>query len=106
MIEVQLREQTKELLNDPLLGSQDLDGKIRPLLTAEYLRQMGRYQRTEQALTQKYDMTFDDFLAQRITERHGYTWEVEKDAIEWETALGGIQTMLRKLNEVREASYE
>ncbi len=106
MIEIQLREQTKELLNDPLLDGQDVDGKIRQLLNAEYLRQMGRYQRTDQALTQKYGMPFDDFLAQRISERQGYSWEVEKDAMDWETALGGIQTMLRKLSEIREASND
>jgi hypothetical protein len=106
VVEVQLREQTKELLNDPLLGSQDLDGKIRHLLTAEYLRQMGRYQRINQALTQKYGMVFDDFLSQRITKQRDYSWEVEKDAMDWETALGGIQTMIRKLNEVREVSDE
>jgi hypothetical protein len=30
-----------------------------------------------------------------------YSWEVEQDAMAWETAVGGMATMARKLQELR-----
>ncbi len=37
MSSMMLRDHTLELLEDPLLGAQDLDAKVRELLEAEYL---------------------------------------------------------------------
>jgi hypothetical protein len=31
-----------------------------------------------------------------------YAWEVEQDAMDWETAIGGMQTVGRKLKEIRQ----
>lgn len=99
---MQLQERTVKLLNDPILSSQDPDTKIRHLIRDEYMRRMVRYQRMNYELKNKYDMTFDEFLAQHMTKKLGYTWEVEKDAMDWETAIGGIETMQRQLDELRE----
>ena len=52
-------------------------------------------------LAQKYQMTFEDFERQRITVQQGYTWEVESDAIAWETAVDGLRTVQRLLNDLR-----
>ncbi len=101
MVEVQLQAETEVLLNDPLFGEADLDTKIRQLLESEYLRRLGGYKRTNRTLIQKYAMDFDQFLAERVVENRGYSWEVEKDAMDWENALGGMQTMERKLTELR-----
>ena len=38
MSPMMLREHTLALLEEPLLGEQDLDAKVRTLLEAEYLR--------------------------------------------------------------------
>lgn len=96
-----LQEQTRRLLEEPLLGEQDLDAKVRRLLEAEYLRRLSQYRRLDRNLTQKYDMTFEEFVACRMTKKRGYSWEVEKDAMDWETFVGGVQTMNRKLKELR-----
>ena len=79
---------------------------VRQLIEAKYLRQVARYRRVDMALTHKYDMTFDDFVARRITRQRGYTWEVEQDAMDWETAVGGMATIERKLKELREIGSE
>jgi hypothetical protein len=42
-------------------------------------------------------MSFDAFEHQQLTKQHGYTWEVESDAIDWETAVDGIRMMHRQL---------
>ncbi len=106
MTAVVLLERTQEFLRETLLGDQDPDAKVRQLIEAEYLRQVARDRRVDMALTHKYDMSFDDFVARRITRQRGYTWEVEQDAMDWETAVGGMATIERKLKELREIGSE
>jgi hypothetical protein len=103
MSEARLLDRTRQFLEDPLLGEQDLDTKVRLLLEAEYLRRLGAYRHLDRTLSQKYQMTFQEFLGRRVARERGYTWEVETDAMDWETAVSGIQTMERKLRELREA---
>jgi hypothetical protein len=95
-----LEERTRRLLEEPWLEGQDLDTKIRCLLEAEYLRRLKQYRRLDQMLSQKYGMTFEEFIDRRITRQAGYTWDVEKDAMDWEAAVGGIQTLERKLQDL------
>lgn len=101
MIDVKLQPETEVLLRDPLLGEADLDTKIRSLVETEYVRRLARYKRTDHTLRQKYGMEFAQFLHDHVTEKAGYRWEVEKDAMDWETAIGGVQTIERKLLELR-----
>jgi hypothetical protein len=70
---------------------------------AEYLRKMAEYQRVDDMLTQKYGLSFAEFLAQDVVAQRGYNWEVEQDAMQWETAVGGVQTMQRQLREIGDA---
>ena len=59
--------------------------------------------RQDRLLVQKYGMTFEEFVEQRVVQQEGYTWDVEQDAMDWETAVGGMATMKRRLQELREA---
>jgi len=104
MTAVVLLERTQEFLRETMLGDQDPDTKVRQLIEAEYLRQEARYRRLDLALARKYGMTFDDFIAHRITREKGYTWEVEQDAMDWETAVGGMVTIERKLKELEKST--
>jgi len=96
-----LLERTRELLQHSVPGDQDMDSKIRQLIEAEWMRQLGRYRRVDMDLTRKYGLTFDEFLRQRIARKMNYTWEVEQDVMDWETAIGGMETVERKLKELR-----
>ncbi|MCI0711129.1 MAG: hypothetical protein L0154_13310 [Chloroflexi bacterium] len=78
----------------------DVDKKLVRLLEAEYRRQLARYNLTNRQFQQKYNMSFDEFEQHKVTRPRAYSWEVESDAIVWETAMDGIQTMQRKLNEL------
>jgi len=80
----------------------DTGTKLRRLIEAEYRRRLTRYQYTVHALEQKHGMTFDQFEAQRVVERRGYSWEVESDAQDWEMAIDGIATMERQLAKLLE----
>lgn len=79
---------------------EDVNEKLRLLLAAEYRRRLTHYHLTDRQLTQKYRMDFETFEQQRVTQQQGYTWEVESDAIAWETAVDGIRTVKRQLDEL------
>lgn len=98
---VELKAQTQEFLRETVPGVQDLDAKVRHLIEEEYLRKLGRYRRTDLALAHKYGMTFAAFLERSIPRQNNYSWEVEQDAMNWETAIGGIATVQRKLRALR-----
>ena len=103
MSDASLLERTRRFLEEPLLGEQDLDTKVCLLLEAEYLRRLGQYRRVDRLLTQKYGMTFEEFVTQRVAQQEGYTWNVETDAMDWETAVSGMKTMECKIQELRES---
>ena len=96
-----LLERTQELIRHSVPGNQDMDTKVRQLIKAECMRQLARYRRVDMNLNRKYGSTFKDFLNQRITRKMDYSWEVEQDAMDWETAVGGMETVERKLKELR-----
>ena len=96
-----LRESTESLVLDTVPGDADLDTKVRQLLEAEYLRRISSQRRIDSLMRHKYGMPFDQFLANRMTARLNYSWEVESDAMEWETAVDGFETSQRKLLELR-----
>ena len=52
-------------------------------------------------MEQKYGVSFDGFVSRRIVRENEYSWDVESDAMEWETAIGGMKTMERKLEELK-----
>ena len=96
-----LLESTEALIQELLPGDANLDTKVRQLLVAEYLRRIAGYRRVDLALQRKYSADFDAFTANRTVQAMNYSWEVESDAMEWEAALGGAETLERKLRELQ-----
>lgn len=66
------------------------------------MRRLSQYHRTNYELKDKYKMSFSEFIERHMTRELNYSWEVEKDAMAWETAVGGISTFEEKLEEVRQ----
>lgn len=77
-----------------------LEVKLSVLIEGEYYRRLARYRLTDANLTRKYGMSFTEFEEMDMTAREGHSWEVEQDAIAWETAVDGIATVERQLNEL------
>jgi len=89
-------------LNDLPFGQvNSINDKLALLLEAEYRRRLARYSLTDRQLAQKYQMRFEEFEQQRVTEQRGYTWEVESDAMAWETAVDGLRTVRQQLSDLR-----
>ena len=98
-------KRTQELLEEVPLGGKDVDSKVRHLLRAEYLRRLSQYRRVDVLLTQKYEMSFDEFISRGIVRERRYGWDVESDAMEWETAISGMKTMRRNIEELQEEGH-
>jgi len=77
-----------------------INDKLALLLEAEYRRRLARYSLTDRQLGQKYQMSYDEFERQCVTEQRGYTWEVESDAMAWETAVDGVRTVQKQLSDL------
>ena len=71
------------------------------MLRREYLRKLTRYRLTDEVFRKKYGMTYEDFEKENVVAKRNFSWEVESDAQEWEMAIDGISTCLRKLGEVK-----
>jgi len=71
------------------------------MLRREYLRKLTRYRLTDEFFRKKYGMTYDEFEKENMVAKRSFSWEVESDAQEWEMAIDGISTCLRKLGEVK-----
>jgi hypothetical protein len=81
-----------------------VDEKLTRLLEAELRRRLARYGITDRQLRQKYGMGFEEFEQKEVSRQKGYTWEVESDAIAWETAVDGMDTVQRQLRELMNAN--
>ena len=46
-------------------------------------------------------MTYEEFEKVNVVAKRNFSWKVESDAQEWEMAIDGISTCLRKLGEVK-----
>lgn len=97
----ELNETTIELLVEALPGEQSVDARVRYLLEAELLRTLGKHRRVNAGFVKKYGMEFAEFLNRDMVQQQGYTWEVERDAMAWETAIGGIEMLEARLRELK-----
>ena len=104
---ITVSDEIVEHLNELSLGSSEkVDDVLRQLLIAEYRRRLTRYQLTDQQLSQKYGFDFAAFEQQQMTKQQNYSWEVESDAMAWETAVDGIATAKRQLQDLMHEAKE
>ncbi len=94
-------DRTKKFLNEAPITGNNLDTKVLNLLRQELLRHLGQYRRLDLLMQQKYGISFDEFVSRRVVRENEYSWNVESDAMEWETAISGIKTMERKLEALK-----
>lgn len=83
--------------------SEQVEEKLTKLIEAEFRRRLARYAITDRQLRQKYNMSFEEFEQKEMTRQKGYAWDVESDAIAWETAVDGMSTVQRQLRELMHA---
>lgn len=87
---MQVRKMIENLSDSELIG----------MLRNEYLRKLTRYKLVDQSFRKKYGMVYEEFERRNIVAEKRYSWEVESDAQEWESAVDGIATYSQKLEEL------
>lgn len=45
-------------------------------------------------------MSFEEFEKKNIVKEKGFSWDVEKDAMEWEHALESLKTLTEKIRKI------
>ena len=100
-VTIQISDNIAQHLTQLIIGqATEIDQKLSSLLQSEYRRRLARYSLTDRQLQQKYGMTFAEFEQQQMTKQQNYSWEVESDAMAWETAVDGIETIQRQLTDL------
>ncbi len=101
MATINLSEQIYTLLQDPLLGDETLEIKILRLVEGALLYKLDQSRALDQALAEKYTMSFADFMERRTSVQYNASWEVENDATEWQDAMADIAAIEDRLAEIR-----
>ena len=48
-------------------------------------------------------MSFEEFEKKNVVKEKGFSWEVERDAMDWEHAVEGIRYIQEKINKIKQA---
>lgn len=80
--------------------------EIKEALLAEYEKKLVLYRLVDEHLKKKHGMSFEEFEERNIVRDKGFSWEVEKDAMDWEHAVAGIRYLREKINKLKEVDNE
>ncbi len=76
--------------------------ELKETVLSEYKRRLILYRLINERFKKKYGMEFEEFEQNNVVKEKDFSWEVEKDAMEWEHAVEGIrytEEMIKKLKE-------
>ncbi|MBI5193227.1 MAG: hypothetical protein HZA08_07290 [Nitrospirae bacterium] len=79
------------------------ENEIKEAVLSEYERRLVLYKLTDERLKKKYVMSFKEFEEREMVKEKGFSWEVEKDAMDWEHAVDGIRYLQEKINKIKES---
>ncbi|WP_297212266.1 MULTISPECIES: hypothetical protein [Thermodesulfovibrio] len=74
--------------------------ELKEMALNEYRRRIVLYRLIDEKMKKKYGMSFEEFEKKNIVKEKGFSWDVEKDAIEWEHALESLRTLTEKLRKI------
>ncbi|OHB47821.1 MAG: hypothetical protein A2099_04175 [Planctomycetes bacterium GWF2_39_10] len=75
--------------------------EIKEAVLSEYERRLVLYRLTDEQFKKKYGMNFREFEKKNLVKEKGFSWKVEKDAMEWEHAVEGIVSLQEKINKIK-----
>ncbi|WP_141267003.1 hypothetical protein [Thermodesulfovibrio sp. Kuro-1] len=74
--------------------------ELKEMALNEYKRRIVFYRLIDEKMKKKYGMSFEEFDKKNIVKEKGFSWDVEKDAMEWEHALESLRTLTEKLRKI------
>ena len=75
--------------------------EIKEAVLSEYERRLVLYRLTDERFKKKYGMNITEFEKKNLVKEKGFSWEVEKDAMEWEHTVEGIVSLQEKINKIK-----
>ena len=94
-----ITDKTSKIL-DLLIPEGDLDYKVRKILREDLKRKLTEFQLIDNRFQKKYGMTLDEFEKKNIIKEKGFSFEVESDYHEWDSALDAIETLKAKIEDL------
>ena len=94
-----ITEKTTKIL-DILIPEGDLDYKVRKILREDLKRKLTEFQLIDNRFQKKYGMTLDEFEKRNIIKEKGFSFEVESDYHEWDSAEDAIKTLKAKIEDL------
>jgi len=76
--------------------------EIEDAVLGDYERKLVLYKLTDEQLKKKYGTNYDTFEKENVVKKKDYSWEVEKDAMEWEHTVEGIRYLGEKINKLKD----
>jgi uncharacterized protein YlxP (DUF503 family) len=92
-------EKTTKILG-LLIPEGDLDYKVRKLLMEDLKRKLVKFQLIVNRFQKKYGMTLGEFEKRNIIKEKDYSFEVESDYHEWDSAEDAIKTLKSKIEDL------
>lgn len=94
-----ITEKTSKIL-DILIPEGNLDYKIRKVLFEDISRRLAEFQLIDSRFCKKYGMTLEEFEEKNIVREKGFSFEVENDYHEWDSAMDAIKTLKSTLKDL------
>ena len=77
--------------------------ELKEVVLSEYKRRIVLYKLTDERFKKKYGMNFTEFEKKDLVKEKGFSWKVEKDAMEWEHTVEGLASLQEKINKIEKA---
>lgn len=94
-----ITEKTTKILN-LVIPEGDLDYKVRKILREDIKRKLVEFQLIDNRFQKKYGVTLDEFEKRNIIKEKGFSFEVESDYHEWDSAVDAIKTLKAKIEDL------
>lgn len=79
------------------------ENELKEAVLSESRRKLVIYKLTDERLKKKYGMGFDAFESKDLVKKNNFSWDVEKDSMEWEHAIEGIKYQQEKIKKLQES---
>ena len=85
---------------DHLIKEDDLDFKLRKILDKEIRRRIAEYLLIDKGFQKKYGMMLEEFEKNEMVKKKGYSFEVESDYHDWDSALDAMETLQKDMEDL------
>lgn len=78
----------------------DTDSKVRKIIVDDLKRKLTEFQLIDHRFQKKYGMTLDEFEKRNVIKEKDFSFEVESDYHEWDSAIDAIKTLKTYLEDL------